>query len=313
MRAEVRYFRVGLFVFLGLVLIVGALLVLGGQSFLEEPVVFETVFDEAGQGLEIGSPVKLRGVKIGQVAEIGLIGEYYDLESEAAGEQLVLVRFEALPEDLPEQVDEETRRHNLEAMIARGLRLRLTPMGITGTSFVEADFVDPEKNPPTEISWTPEALYIPSTPSTLTRISSAAERVMERLDELEIEEMVDNVNALLVSLNDAVEDLEFKKLRREGEGLVTELRRTVAELRTALRRTDLPAVGANLRETLESANATLAGVRQSLDGGRYDLELALENLRVTSENLRDLTDTLRDQPSLLIRGGPPQESGGGGP
>ena len=64
MSAEARYFRVGLFVFVGLAAIAGTALVLGGRSFFAEKVTFETYFEESVQGLEVGSPVKLRGVGI---------------------------------------------------------------------------------------------------------------------------------------------------------------------------------------------------------------------------------------------------------
>jgi hypothetical protein len=65
MSAEARYFRVGLFMFVGIGLIGSCAVILGGQGLFQTPVPFETYFDESVQGLEKGSPVKFRGVSIG--------------------------------------------------------------------------------------------------------------------------------------------------------------------------------------------------------------------------------------------------------
>ena len=45
--------------------------------------------------------------------------------------------------------------------------MRLAPQGITGTSYLEIDYVDPVP-PILPIDWTPDNIYIPSAPSTVT-------------------------------------------------------------------------------------------------------------------------------------------------
>jgi paraquat-inducible protein B len=201
------------------------------------------------------------------------------------------------------EVEEELAR-----LVGQGLRLQLSRSPITGTSFLAADFFDPAKRPLMPISWQPEVLYIPSTPSTLAALSSAADRLLQRLEELRVEEIVGNLNALLVALTDTVKSLDLPELKEAGNSLLADLRRTSAELRGTVTAADLPALTSRVRETADQASATLEKVGRAVDGGRYDLEMTLENLRVTSENLRELTDTLRAQPSLLLRGGPPERS-----
>jgi ABC-type transporter Mla subunit MlaD len=292
------------FVLLGMLAIVTAILVLGGRSLLAEPVVFESYFDESVEGLAVGSPVKLRGVEIGRVAEIGFVQDYYHLasvEERIRAGNKVLVRMEVVPRRRGREGVEE-----LERLVASGLRLRLSRSAITGTSFLQADFFDPAKHVPMSISWQPEVLYIPSTPSTLAALSSAADRLLQRLEDLRVEEIVRNLNELLVALTDTVKSLDMPKLKEEGSALLAELRRASAELRQTVRASELPALSARIGDTADRAGAALERVRQTLDGGRYDLEMTLENLRVTSENLRELTDTLRAQPSLILRGGPPK-------
>jgi ABC-type transporter Mla subunit MlaD len=305
--AEARYFRVGVFVFGGMLAIVAAVIVLGGRSLLARPVIFESYFDESVEGLATGSPVKLRGVEIGRVAQIGFVQDYYhfgrDEERVTAG-NLVLVRMEVVA----------TRRRGgevgeeLERLVAQGLRLQLSRSAITGTSFLQADFFDPARHVPMPITWQPEVLYIPSTPSTLATLSSAADRLLARLEELRVEEIVTNLNALLVALTDTVKSLDLPELKEEGSALLADLRRTSAELRGEVDAADLPGLAARVRETTDRAGLALDTVSRVVDGGSYDLQMTLEHLRVTSENLRELTDTLRAQPSLLLRGRPPERS-----
>ena len=124
------------------------------------------------------------------------------------------------------------------------------------------------------------------------------------------EEVVQNLNQLLVTLEGKVEAIDTGALASDLDGLVEGLRRS-------LRGSDLPDLSREVRETFGSIDATVARLQRLLDGGQLDIQLgiqldiqmALENLRVTSENLRDLTESLRAQPSLLLRGTGPDGSG----
>lgn len=284
MSAEARYFRVGIFVFIGILLIGSCTVILGGQQLLSKPVVFETYFDESVQGLEVGSPVKIRGVQIGAVSAIGLVEDYYvfdTLEKRLEHGSKIRVKMELdLARKDPEKGMARKPGENLKALIERGLRLRLTSQGITGTSFIGADFMSPEDHPPMEIVWTPRYLYVPSAPSTMKALSTAAERIFDRLENVEIEKVVRDLDKLILSLTKTVDELDARRFQKAAVGLVDELR------------------------------ATNARLQHTIDGGRYDFEVALENLRVASENLRDLSATAREYPSLMILGEPPQPAKG---
>jgi phospholipid/cholesterol/gamma-HCH transport system substrate-binding protein/paraquat-inducible protein B len=276
MSDEKRYFKVGAFVLTGALLIGSCTVILGGGDYFAEKVVIETYFDESVQGLEVGSPVKLRGVRLGSVSSIGFVQDAYTFPTEEQALKYgskVLVLMDLTPQD--ENEDEGARRYRLQEMIANGLRLRLTSIGITGTSFIEADYLDTERFPLMDIMWRPENYYIPSAPSTIATISTAAERIFARLEDTEIEKLVRNLDKFVVNLNSSVDEFDAARLQRD------------------------------LQVVLAEARTTVAGINRLVDGSSYDLQATLDNTRVATENLRDLTDTLKSYPSLLVLGDPP--------
>jgi paraquat-inducible protein B len=307
---EARYYRVGLFVFLGMLAIVAAIITLGGRGLFQDPLMFETYFEESVQGLEVGSAVMFRGVPLGTVSGIGLVSEYYELGDEERLKygNLVRVKMRLVPRsDRGVEPGEATRemRDFLPTWVEQGLRLQLSKAAITNTAVIEADYVDAARNPPMQVPWTPHYLYIPSRPSTFAEISSAADRLIQRIDRLQVEELVADVSSLVRSLNQAVENLDVPHLRKEGSSLLVDLRLTSEALRHSLEEVDVPQLAGNAREALEGANAAMGQLEGMVSGSRYDLEVTLENLRVTTDSLRDVTETLRQQPSLLLRSRPP--------
>src|SRR4029450_1199729 len=138
--------------------------------------VSETYLDEAVDGLEIGAPVKYRGVQVGSVIQIGLAQEIYEIppteERFYKEGRYVVVRAR-----LRATGELEAERRRIESRVPReleaGLRFRPSSNPITGTSFLELDYVDAARSPELPFSWTPEHPYLPSTPSTIARLGSA--------------------------------------------------------------------------------------------------------------------------------------------
>lgn len=309
MSAEAHYFRVGVFVFLGLAAIAATAVILGGRSLFAEKALFETYFEESVQGLEVGSPVKLRGVEIGRVKQIGLLGDFYQLPEEQARRyaQLVVVRIEALEKDLPRgDISVEERRRDLVEAVEEGFRLQLRQSGITGVAFIEGTYVDPARSPPLQVPWEPATPYLPSARSTISALTSAAERFAARLEHLEIERTVANFDALVLSLRELVEEIEPAALKQEANATLQELRATLGEIRREVGAAELPALSGDARALLRDSDAAVASIRRLLDEGGYDVTIALENLRVATDDLRDLSATLKGQPSLLLRSAPPE-------
>ena len=65
-----NYFKIGLFIISATVLATLTITILGGGTVFQKTMTVETYFEESVQGLDAGSPVNFRGVKIGKIAEI---------------------------------------------------------------------------------------------------------------------------------------------------------------------------------------------------------------------------------------------------
>ncbi len=64
------YLRVGMLVVVGLVLAIGFILFLTSGSLRGEQRIFETYIRESVAGLDVGAPVRYRGVQVGRVIDV---------------------------------------------------------------------------------------------------------------------------------------------------------------------------------------------------------------------------------------------------
>jgi paraquat-inducible protein B len=347
MSLRANYFKLGLFVLGAVASGVAILLVVGSGRWFTPKLTVETYFDESVQGLDIGSKLKYRGVAIGDVTRISFTYIRYQLDrpiSERA--RYVLVEAEIQPRLLGgrSHAGDLTGSTNGGIEIDRGMRVRLAPQGITGTSYLEIDYVDPAGNPVLPIDWQPENIYIPSARSTLTSFVNAASEIMDRLHNLDIEGTVANLNKLLTTTNERIEALDTKRIGEQTQrtlaqvestlksvdgkrisddtvALIAELRKSNAELQAlignpALRKIpeDASAAVGELRKLfadpkLQSSIAHLERTLSRLDrvtgGSETNLAATIENLRQITENLRDLTENAKRYPSNLLFGEPP--------
>lgn len=164
--------KVGAFIVGAVALLVASMFWLGASRFSADVVERVTYFDESVQGLEVGAPVKFRGVTLGKVSSILI----------APDRKLVEVRSEIV-------VDVMQRMNLIESAsdLAPGeldsppeLRVIIASQGITGIKFLEADFF-PASTPKVDLAFTPPPSYVPSAPSTLKSLEDAVRGLGEEL------------------------------------------------------------------------------------------------------------------------------------
>ncbi len=347
MSLKANYFKLGLFVLGAIVAGVVVLVVIGSGRWFQPKLTIETYFNESVQGLDIGSKLKYRGVVIGEVKSIGFTYNWYEQNKTVVERaRYVLVEAQIQPKLLGGRAGAGnlSEQASADLEIEKGLRVRLAPQGITGTSYLEIDYIEPAP-PVLPIDWVPGNVYIPSAPSTVTALINSASEIMDRLHKLDIETTLANFNALLVTTNKRIEavdakvlsqraervlakmeatldNLAAKKLSDEGVALLAELRATNAELRKtvaspALQKLPDDAAAAlarvrailddpNVPKTLAHLSQTLGRIDRILTGGEADLTVTFENLRQITDNLRDLTEDSKRYPAHMIFGEPPK-------
>lgn len=332
------YLRVGMLVVAGVALAIGFILFLTSGSLRGDQQIFETYVRESVAGLDVGAPVRFRGVQVGRVTELGLVAVVYHDEVRGVGEstsRLVLVRFAV-----------EARRYgiaSIEEAVRAGMRVRIASTGVTGLSYLEVDFTDPARAPVIEVPWQPQYPVIPSMPSTITQVTSAAERLMTRLADLNVEGLLNNATGLLADLRAQVGGQgDMAVTLREAAATMATLRdaihgaalaETVRDMRIAANRigaagesaqallagpevsgavasigqaaTDLRTAIARLPAVIQSLELALRSVRGTTTDAQADLGPLLRDLRATAASLRDTAEALRRSPSQSLFGAPP--------
>ena len=216
MSAKANYFKIGLFVILAVVLGVVSVIILGADVLFQEYTTVETYFDDSVQGIDIGSKVKFRGVAIGDVSGIFFATDAYD-----TARQYVVVRMSLTggPWD---------RAHLSEILAAeqkKGLRIRLTPQGVTGASYLELDYeAFPEKA--LSFEWKPDYPYIASTPSVITQIGDSLTSIMKNLEAINVPGLVSTLELTLQTATKTLESTNVANISEEAKGLLVEIRAT---------------------------------------------------------------------------------------
>jgi len=340
MEEKRRYFRLGLFVVVGLALLLGVLFVLGGRSLFEPSLTFESYFNSSVSGLDIGSQVQFRGIPLGQVVEIVGSAPLYEDEVPLAQRRAYIVVRAQLKGPRAELWREE-----LAEYVALGLRVQTQLAGITGQQFLALDFLAPEDYPPLSFDWEPDYPYVPSGPSLTSELMANLQQFVNSLNQADIATLGHNLNELTAALDRKVEEIPAVELADDLHALLRDARATIDRLDRVIASTPIDSAVRNfasasvrvdrllgspaLQETVEGAGAVagrLGGMArrgefdriiQNLDDsvaradalladGRYELQNILRDLRVVAGNLRSLSELARDNPSGLLFGSPPE-------
>jgi len=343
MEEKKSYLRLGLFVVVSLVILLGVLFVLGGRSLFEPTFTFETYFDGSVSGLGIGAQVQFRGVPLGQVSEITTTASEYEDGSPIKMRKSYIVVRAKLSGDADRV---QQWRKEVAAYIERGLRAQTQFAGITGQQFLALDFLAPDKNPPLPIDWTPEYPYIPSAPSLTGQIIDSAQQFLGSLNKADVGELGRNLNSLVQTLNQKAERLPIEKLSDEASAVLADARTTIDHLDQVIEkapvvraldniadasgRLDTLLEDPGLKQTVDNAAAFTGGLRAVIEKGgvdaviadldrtiqrvdaligdnQYDVRVVVQDLRATADNLRSLSETAKRYPAGVLIGGPPEE------
>jgi len=314
-------FAVGLFMIIGIIIVTAVVIFVGATTYLKTGRLYSTFFDESIQGLSKDSPVKYRGVSIGQVHDIRIAKDTPLVE--------VLLRVES------EWEPDET-------IIAQ-----LKSIGITGIMYVELDVRQTHETglyPGPD--YKTEHPVIPTRSSDINQLLSGIERLVQQIKTTDFHSVAGDLQKTIGAINQTIEDAQIKKLSAGLDRAITQanllladqkLRNIIVSTESASAHLDIfsrkadsvttsieklitdnendidEAIG-QLRDTLKQANILIKNgtgamnkAEESISRIEENLIRTINHLECVSEGLKTLTDRSATQPSLLFFAAPPPD------
>jgi ABC-type transporter Mla subunit MlaD len=187
--------RIGVFVIIAVGLFILGLLAFGAQSYFEAKTRFETLVDGEVSGLSVGSPVQLRGVRIGKVTKIDFVWNVYP-ESASTG---IVIEFEQHANIVPRRKGKKDAEV-VALGVEKGLRAVVKGIGITGTSILSLEFMNPADNPVPTLDYCPSSIFIPSAHGQITRMLDALGKSLDNVQSVNFAAIGDSLTNTLQSV-----------------------------------------------------------------------------------------------------------------
>ena len=313
-----------------LALIVGMVMYFGTASFLNRSTHFILFFDQSVNGLQVGSPVKFRGVPVGEVQRIMIRAEG-QIENSTAIPVIIQINRSRLENDLG-VAREAFASESIQASLDRGLVAQLNLESIiTGQLFVEFSF-EPEKvaEATSHLEQSNGIVEIPTLNSSLDQITADVVQIIADIKEFDLQELSNNINGLLLSATTQLDELNTKAISAsitstsdEIKNLVgsEDFKKSVVAIRGAFEEvrdtaktfnlTEGPLAEAidtwmlQITETLDSLDNLTTDASALLKPGsdmRYEFETMLRELGHAARSIRLLSEFLERNPNALLTG-----------
>jgi paraquat-inducible protein B len=269
-------------------------------------VGFHALFDESVTGLEVGGPVRYRGVGVGTVERVAV----------AQDGRLIDVTLAVRTE--------EAWRLQWHAENDNGMRAELESQGLTGVKLVNVDFFDPKEHPPPALPSAPPPNYIPTTGSTLAAIEKSVGRAADAIPDLAVA-----IRAELTHLDAIFTDFDGQRIPARLATTLDGVTSAIARLSIVLRSFDNAKIPEKTSATLahlDQATSTIARIMERIDGdagliasaqrateavselgnstsgASQDLDRTLRDLGEAARAVRAVADSLERDPDRLLKG-----------
>jgi ABC-type transporter Mla subunit MlaD len=313
MSVERNYTRLGLFIAVALIVILGTAVLFIQRLRTRDAIAFVTYTTENVTGLEVSSPVRYLGVSVGRVTGIRV-------DARAA---TVEIDFEVFTDRLTQlgvNVSQVRERITEIGGVYKNLRTQLMSNPVTGEAYLVIE--KPKVPPPAiELGFTPNRTYIPSMPSPIKTIEDRIPALLERaegtlqvLQEIiaKLPPSLDHTDRFFTNVERVIEDsqlpafsadsrqfftttsAQIDRMTSELDGLIGKegtLMKFTEETQATLRAADLPTTTKAAREAANDSRLAAEDIRRSLPAIRDSLE-----------QMRELARLLEEQPESVVYG-----------
>ncbi len=242
------------------------------------------LFEQSVTGLTKGSEVRFQGIQIGEVDQLNAI-----VVGEGASAQ---VRLQAVLDIQPSRLGmspESTPEDALALLsdfVARGLRARMVTGNIlSGTLVVELVQIE-DALPAIVTQASGQYPVIPTTDSQISDVAATAEGVLQRINDLPVEELMQGAIDMMDSIERVANDESTRAAPASLVALLDEARALVAS-------DDVQAVPGDLRKVINDIDAIVTSTAEAdivadLDAAIQTTAAAAANIELATENLPEL-------------------------
>ena len=293
---------IGGFVLGALALLVIAVIAFGSGRLFRKTKEFVVYFDRDVNGLNIGAPVKFKGVEVGSVKNILLqLDQSLEVPSIPVLFEIDLKKITSRGGTLTLLEDPAA----LKVAIDRGLRAQLrTESLVTGVLYIGIDLFPgtPVKFVQAAGSKYPE---IPAVPTTLERVEVTAGEILAKLSEVDFKGMMDSVSRAVDGVGQLVNSPagNITTLSANFQQTSDAARGAMQQASLTMKQTD-----AALKEA-EAAMINIRGISDPDSITFYELGRSLREVSAAARSLRLLSDSVQRNPRSLIFGKPEMREG----
>ncbi|MEI7898920.1 MAG: MlaD family protein [bacterium] len=298
---KANYAKIGFFVLIGVAMILLMIGIAGARVFNKQVVLAETYFNESVTGLDLGSPVKYRGVPVGEVTRIGFVYSEYGAVPGGAltlhGTRQILVVMALDPQKFGLLQLKDANRI-LNKLVEQGLRVKLALSGVTGLAFLELDYFRSETDAehPEPLAWNPHNPYIPASTSMMFTLKKAVDDVFGKLSNVDLQALGDELLATLYLFQNKLSNADVAALSKEATSLLAELRETNQALKKLINSPELEKLPADLAATAGSARRVAEGVEKQIQ----PIAQTLQELTVRAGDMMEEVNSLMTNNSSRV-------------
>ncbi|MBP3525961.1 MAG: MCE family protein, partial [Opitutales bacterium] len=209
MKNKISPAAIGMFVMAASIIAVAAVMVFGAAKFFSRTENFISFFSESVNGLDVGAPLKYKGVKIGKVEGI------FISSSKNIKESSVSVVYSIDIDQLRRKTGTDFKDYSdwMDEQIAEGLRAKLNYQSIvTGMLYIELDFIA-DKGEKYDLKYGGTRFKeIPAAKSGLSELAKGFEKTMADVAKIDFAGIGQNVHSAIVKVNEKLDAIDAKAI-----------------------------------------------------------------------------------------------------
>lgn len=308
---------IGTFIIGALILVFIALIFFSGGKLFSHKKKVIMYFEGSVQGLQVGAPVKLKGVVLGEITDIRINFENDGNPlTTAVTADLVMARVS--------RKGIEVDKAFLAEAIQNGLRAQLNFQSfLTGLLYVELDFFP--DSPLKLYNFQDDDLELPT-------VATEFEKIAKNLQEMNVKGLIGNLDNLIIDINKIVASGTIQETLGSINSAALAVDKTATNLdkEIGLLSKNVNAASTQLNVLLKSVNSQNPSLAQQLSDNLLALQKSLDQLTQTTKSLnhtfsedaplvnqlnttlqdisnsarafRNLSETLEQQPEAIWRG-----------